>query len=82
MTRPTRSLPFCERVATTKDQILCLCNFTPVPRYDYRIGAPREGFYSELLNTDASIYGGQTSATAAACMPRRSQAMGSPFRCR
>jgi 1,4-alpha-glucan branching enzyme len=29
-----------------------------VPRYDYRIGAPREGYYTELLNTDASIYGG------------------------
>jgi 1,4-alpha-glucan branching enzyme len=29
-----------------------------VPRYGYRIGAPQEGFYRELLNTDASIYGG------------------------
>jgi 1,4-alpha-glucan branching enzyme len=35
-----------------------LCNFTPVPRYNYRVGVPREGYYRELLNSDASIYGG------------------------
>jgi 1,4-alpha-glucan branching enzyme len=40
------------------EEILCACNLTPVPRYGYRMGAPRAGFYSELLNTDASVYGG------------------------
>ncbi|BCA53205.1 1,4-alpha-glucan branching enzyme [Nitrospira sp. KM1] len=38
--------------------MLCVCNFTPVPRYDYRIGVPHEGYYREMINTDASIYGG------------------------
>ena len=33
-------------------------NFTPVPRMAYRIGVPEAGFYAELLNSDASIYGG------------------------
>ena len=33
-------------------------NFTPVPREDYRIGVPRAGYYTELLNSDAEIYGG------------------------
>jgi 1,4-alpha-glucan branching enzyme len=33
-------------------------NFTPVPRNDYRIGVPKAGFYSEVLNSDATIYGG------------------------
>ena len=33
-------------------------NFTPVPRYDYRIGVPDTGHYYEILNTDSSYYGG------------------------
>jgi 1,4-alpha-glucan branching enzyme len=33
-------------------------NFTPVPREQYRIGVPEPGWYAELLNSDASIYGG------------------------
>lgn len=33
-------------------------NFTPVPRDSYRLGVPKAGFYTELLNTDAEIYGG------------------------
>lgn len=38
--------------------ILVVCNFTPVPRYDYRIGVPTEGFWSEVLNSDALEYEG------------------------
>ena len=33
-------------------------NATPVPRHTYRVGAPGEGWYEEILNTDAGIYGG------------------------
>src|ERR687892_416968 len=38
--------------------ILVLCNFTPVPRYNYRVGAPRGGWWQEILNSDAAQYGG------------------------
>jgi 1,4-alpha-glucan branching enzyme len=38
--------------------LACVFNFTPVPRYDYRIGLPEEGVYLEHLNTDAAAYGG------------------------
>jgi 1,4-alpha-glucan branching enzyme len=41
-----------------QDFVVVVLNFTPVPRSNYRIGVPRPGFYKELLNTDASIYGG------------------------
>ena len=44
--------------ATTKDLVLVVCNFTPVPRTNYRIGAPRGGYWREVLNSDASVYGG------------------------
>jgi 1,4-alpha-glucan branching enzyme len=40
------------------DEILVACNFTPVPRPNYRIGVPRPGLWRELLNSDAAEYGG------------------------
>jgi 1,4-alpha-glucan branching enzyme len=40
------------------DVILVICNFTPVLHTNYRVGVPRGGFWRELLNSDASIYGG------------------------
>ena len=40
------------------EYILCAANFTPVPRYGYRVGVPRSGFWKEILNSDATKYGG------------------------
>ena len=37
---------------------LVVCNFTPVPRHDYRLGVPETGHWEERLNTDSSRYGG------------------------
>ncbi len=39
-------------------QVLVVCNFTPVPRQGWRIGVPRGGVWRECLNTDSSHYGG------------------------
>jgi 1,4-alpha-glucan branching enzyme len=44
--------------ASTDDRVLVVCNFTPVPRQNYRVGAPRGGFWKEVLNSDAALYGG------------------------
>jgi 1,4-alpha-glucan branching enzyme len=41
-----------------RDAVVTVFNFTPVPRSEYRIGVPAPGYYAEILNTDASIYGG------------------------
>jgi 1,4-alpha-glucan branching enzyme len=38
--------------------LACLVNMSPLPRYGYRIGLPRHGWWSEVLNTDAAAYGG------------------------
>ena len=38
--------------------LLCVCNFSPVPRMDYRVGVPSQGLWREVLNTDARDYGG------------------------
>ncbi|MEK6260775.1 MAG: 1,4-alpha-glucan branching protein GlgB [Planctomycetota bacterium] len=40
------------------DFVVVVLNLTPVPRHDYKIGVPVAGFYSEVLNTDSSFYGG------------------------
>lgn len=40
------------------DVLLAVCNFTPLPRYNYRLGVPQAGFWQEILNSDAWIYGG------------------------
>jgi 1,4-alpha-glucan branching enzyme len=41
-----------------RDFVIAVCNFTPVPRYGYRLGVPEPGHYAELLNSDSSHYGG------------------------
>ncbi|MEG6510228.1 1,4-alpha-glucan branching protein GlgB [Methyloligella sp. 2.7D] len=38
--------------------MLVISNFTPIPRYDYRVWVPEPGTWRERLNTDAKIYGG------------------------
>jgi len=44
--------------------VLCAFNCTPVPRADYRIGVPEEGWYREILNSDSEIYGGSNLGNA------------------
>jgi 1,4-alpha-glucan branching enzyme len=51
-------ISFIRKGKNTEDVILVVCNFTPIPRYNYRVGVPRGGFWREVLNSDASIYGG------------------------
>ncbi|HSB05432.1 MAG TPA: 1,4-alpha-glucan branching protein GlgB [Thermodesulfobacteriota bacterium] len=51
-------ISFLRRGRRTDDTILVVCNFTPVPRKNYRVGVPRGGFWKEALNSDAKIYGG------------------------
>jgi 1,4-alpha-glucan branching enzyme len=38
--------------------MLVVCNFTPVPRANYRVGVPCGGVWCEVLNSDARTYGG------------------------
>jgi len=49
---------FVRKGKTTDDIILVVCNFTPVPRYNYFVGVPRDGFWREMLNSDADLYWG------------------------
>lgn len=44
--------------------VVVVSNMTPVLREGYRLGVPRSGFYKELINTDAAIYGGGDKGNA------------------
>jgi 1,4-alpha-glucan branching enzyme len=52
------TLTYIRYAQDKQDLIICACNFTPVPREQYRMGVPRGGLYKELLNSDSEIYGG------------------------
>jgi 1,4-alpha-glucan branching enzyme len=47
-----------------EDKLIVLLNFTPVPRYQYRIGVPAASSYREVLNTDSEYYGGSNCGNA------------------
>ena len=49
---------FCRFARNQTTLLLCACNFTPITRQGYRVGVPRPGYYREILNTDAALYGG------------------------
>ncbi|HEY7350364.1 MAG TPA: 1,4-alpha-glucan branching protein GlgB [Ktedonobacterales bacterium] len=49
---------FLRKARNQEDFLLFACNFTPVPRYDYRLGVPMPGLYQERLNSDSELYGG------------------------
>jgi 1,4-alpha-glucan branching enzyme len=51
-------ISFVRRGENPGEEIVFVCNFTPVPREGYRVGAPAPGYYREVLNSDAAVYGG------------------------
>jgi len=50
---------FLRRAKNPSDFVVFIYNFTPLVREGYRIGVPEPGFYAELLNSDAAVYGGR-----------------------
>jgi len=49
---------FVRRAKDPEDFLVVVANFTPVVREGYRVGVPRGGFYTEILNSDSENYGG------------------------
>ena len=49
---------FIRKGADGDPPLAFILNMTPQPHQDYRIGLPRAGRWAEVLNSDASIYGG------------------------
>jgi len=64
---------------SSKQQVVVVCNFTPVPRIGYRLGVPAGGFWRELLNSDAKEYGGSGMGNLGGVMAEKQEVHGRPY---
>ncbi len=72
-------ISFMRRGSNPDDIFLIVCNFTPVPRYSYRIGVPKRGLWKEMLNSDADFYGGSGQGNAGGARTARIPCHGQPY---
>jgi 1,4-alpha-glucan branching enzyme len=72
-------LSYLRRGRAPDELAIVVCNFTPVPRHDYRIGVPRAGRYLERINTDAHDYGGSGIGNAGAVEAEAEPMHGHPW---
>jgi 1,4-alpha-glucan branching enzyme len=61
-----------------EDELVVVLNATPVPRVDYRIGAPHPGLWVEKLSTDARGFGGSDFETLASVVAEPISCHGHP----
>ena len=78
--RDSSVISFLRRGRDRRDDLIVVCNFTPVPRNDYAIGAPAGGRWSEILNSDAALYGGSGVGNAGGAGATAEPAHGRPYR--
>jgi 1,4-alpha-glucan branching enzyme len=52
------TLSFIRKARASHESVLAVFNFMPALRRNYRVGVPRGGFWTEILNSDAKAYGG------------------------
>jgi len=57
-------ISFIRYAGRKDDYIVVVCNFTPVPRFAYRIGVPERCYYREILNSDSREYWGSNLGNA------------------
>jgi 1,4-alpha-glucan branching enzyme len=72
-------IAFLRRANDPDDFLLFCCNFTPVPRFGYRLGVPAAAHYEEVLNTDAGMFGGSGVGNALGAMPEPVKAHGREY---
>ena len=51
------------RIDKKGEEIVCVCNFTPVSREKYSFGVEKEGIYEVILNSDSEKFGGKGRGT-------------------
>jgi len=76
---PTQStIGFMRYGAKDDASVLVMCNFTPVARDAFQVGVPSSGFWEEILNTDAAVYGGDNRGNLGGCALQDVPADGHP----
>ena len=76
---PASVVSLMRKSKNPKDTLVVVCNFTPIPRMDYRVGVPHGGFWREVLNSDAKEYGGSGSGNCGGREAEEVPAHGKPF---
>lgn len=72
-------IAYLRKATTSQTAIVCLCNFTPVPRHGYRVGVPEPGWYRELINTDGMAYGGSNIGNGGGILAAEVPSHGFPY---
>ena len=62
-----------------KVKCLAVCNFTPATWKDYRIGVAEGGYWKEILNSDAAVYGGSNQGNGGGMEADPKPFHGKPF---
>ncbi len=73
------TLSFIRKGEDGGSTMLVVCNFTPVPRSNYRVGVPQDGWWHEVLNSDATNYGGSGWGNMGGLQAAPVGAYGRPF---
>jgi 1,4-alpha-glucan branching enzyme len=72
-------LVYMRKARNPNDFVVVACNFTPVVRYDYRIGVPQGGWYQEIFNSDSEYYGGSNVGNGPGLAAQQMGHHGRPF---
>ena len=72
-------LALLRKGSTSAERVLVVCNFTPVPRLAYRVGVDTPGRWRELLNSDATAYGGSGMGNAGGVETENHACHGRPY---
>ena len=77
--RDASVISFIRRAKDGGDFSLVVVNFTPVARPHYKVGVPEPGWYREVLNSDAAIYGGSNTGNAGGLAAKAEPSDGLPY---
>jgi len=73
------TLSFIRRSGSADEALVAVFNFTPELRHDFRIGVEQAGFWHELVNTDAKLYGGSGQGNQGGIQAELVPSHGRPF---
>ena len=64
---------------TGRNNLLFICNFTPVERTDYQVGVPKNKQYKLILNSADPKYGGKYEVTDTVLKAKKGECDGQKF---
>ncbi|MBF0571028.1 MAG: 1,4-alpha-glucan branching protein GlgB [Candidatus Omnitrophica bacterium] len=72
-------ISFLRKSADGQSVVLAVCNFTPSTWKGYSIGVPTEGYWKEILNSDAGVYGGSNQGNGGGLEAEPKACHGKPY---